>query len=282
VSAQIAGIVPISGRKLDYDMPWHDSLMPISPNYLAVERAVAECAYAGCSTIWLICSDDVQPLIRYQVGEQVEDPVYRHRHFEHSKKDFKRFIRVYYVPIDIKDINKRDCLSWSAIYGVIVANKIIKSISSWLVPKRFYIAWPYGCYLPHAVREHRKDILNRNFMLAHQDKTIQNDKYLGFNITLEQALELRSEIREKSTGMWSNPDTRDKRLPLDERFSYRNFKPSQVFDTLETNKYKVCNVENYHDISNWENYCNFLSQDIQYKKPLILNHGEWNEIGKDD
>jgi hypothetical protein len=41
----VAGIIPVAGLKSDFDLPWHPSLMPIAPNYLAVERAVAECAY---------------------------------------------------------------------------------------------------------------------------------------------------------------------------------------------------------------------------------------------
>ena len=70
----LAGIIPVSGVKSDFNMPWHESLMPIAPGYLAVERAVVECAYAGCDTIWIVCGDDVEPLIRYQVGEVVQDP----------------------------------------------------------------------------------------------------------------------------------------------------------------------------------------------------------------
>ena len=67
----VAGIIPVAGLKSDFDLPWHPSLMPIAPNYLAVERAVAECAYAGCNTIWVVCNDDVTPLVRHQVGEKV-------------------------------------------------------------------------------------------------------------------------------------------------------------------------------------------------------------------
>ena len=113
----LAGIIPVSGIKSDFNMPWHESLMPIGPNYLAVERSVLECAYAGCNTIWIVCNDDVTPLIRYQVGEMIQDPVYNYRHFEHNKKDFKRPIRIYYVPLNVRDINKRDNLAWSAIHG---------------------------------------------------------------------------------------------------------------------------------------------------------------------
>ena len=53
----LAGIVPVSGQPLDYDLPWHDCLQPISQNFLAVERAVLECATAGCER-------PTEPLIR--------------------------------------------------------------------------------------------------------------------------------------------------------------------------------------------------------------------------
>jgi hypothetical protein len=277
----LAGIIPVSGIRSDFSMPWHASLMPIGPNYLAVERSVLECAYAGCNTIWVICSDDVQPLIRYQIGEKIQDPVYNYRHYEYSKKDFKRPIRVYYIPIDVKDINKRDCLSWSVLHGILTCDKIIKNLSNWLKPDKFYVSWPYGYYNPSIVREHRREISEGLFMLSHNSQTIQDDKYLGFSMTLEQAKQLRSEVREKSTGRWINPETRDKQLPLEERFSYRNFTLSQVFDTLDTSAHKIKELEHYYNIDNWQSYCLFLSENSNLKKPAILKSTEWNEIGKD-
>ena len=39
----LAGIVPVAGQPLDFNFPWHDSLMPIGHNYLAVEKAVFDC-----------------------------------------------------------------------------------------------------------------------------------------------------------------------------------------------------------------------------------------------
>ena len=55
----LAGVVPVAGPTLDFGFPWHDSMQPIAKNYLAVERAVVECAYAGCETIWVVCNDDI-------------------------------------------------------------------------------------------------------------------------------------------------------------------------------------------------------------------------------
>ena len=75
-SFHLAGIVPVAGQPLDFKMDWHDSLMPIAPDYLAVERAVFECAWAGCETIWIVANDDMTPLIRHRLGEWVQDPVW--------------------------------------------------------------------------------------------------------------------------------------------------------------------------------------------------------------
>jgi len=277
----LAGIIPVSGIKSNFDMPWHTSLMPVGPNYLAVERSVLECAYAGCNTIWIVCSDDVQPLIRYQIGEKIQDPVYNYRHFEHSKKDFKRPIRIYYVPIDVRDINKRDCLSWSVIHGALTCNKIIKNLSSHLTPDKFYVSWPYGYYNPSLVRECRREISEGLFMFSHESQTILDNKYLGFSLTLEHVKQLKLEVKEKSTGLWANPEIRDRQLPLNERFSYRNFTPSQIFDTVDTNCYKIKEIDNYYNLDNWQDYCFFLSENNSVRKPSILKSTEWNEIGKD-
>ena len=32
----LAGIVPVAGQPMDFNFPWHDSCMPIAPDYLAV------------------------------------------------------------------------------------------------------------------------------------------------------------------------------------------------------------------------------------------------------
>ena len=74
-SFHLAGLIPIAGQPLDYKMDFPDCMMPISQNYTLIEHAVYECAMAGCETIWLICNDDIAPLIRYRVGDSIQDPV---------------------------------------------------------------------------------------------------------------------------------------------------------------------------------------------------------------
>ena len=273
----LAGIVPVSGLKSNFSMPWHPSLMPIGPNYLAVERAVAECAYAGCDTIWIVCGDDITPLIRYQVGEKVQDPVYNYRHFEINKNDVKKPIRIYYVPLAIKDIGKRDNLAWSAIFGAQTANKVLSDISVHLSPDRFYIAWPYGYYDPWLLRSHRKDLFEGPVLLQNKQETIKNNKYLGFTLDVEQVHSLAEQSITTSSGLWNQ--SRTEKLPIEKRYSYRNLNISEVFADLDISSYKKVLVENYQTIDCWEKYCDFLSIYKSIKKPSLLKHSEWNEIG---
>ena len=70
----LAGIVPVSGLRADFNLPWHDCLQPIGQNFLAIERAVLECATAGCETIWIVCSSKMQPLIKYRLRRDGRRP----------------------------------------------------------------------------------------------------------------------------------------------------------------------------------------------------------------
>ena len=124
----LAGIIPVAGPKLDFNLPWHDCLMPIAKDYLAIERSVLECAYAGCETIWVICDDDMQPLIRHRLGDYVNDPVWVYRHFDREKGEKKKLVPIQYVPIHPRDKNKRDCYGWSILYGAKVADKASKDV----------------------------------------------------------------------------------------------------------------------------------------------------------
>ena len=280
----IAGIIPVSGLKSDFNMPWHDSLMPIAPNYLAVERSVLECAYAGCNTIWIVCPDDITPLVRYQTGEVIQDPIYNYRHFEHNKQDFKRPIRIYYVPINIRDINKRDNLAWSAIHGAKIANKILRNLSCHLAPDKFWISWPYGFYYPSVTREMRKDISEKNVMLQYNEQTVLDNLYLGFTLTMDQVNQLVQESKTRSTGLWKDPDTRKEKYSIEKRFSYKDFNLKEVFETIKCASYIIKEISfssAYYNLDNWVDYCHFLSKNQSLKKSNLLHSTEWNEIGFD-
>ncbi len=284
MNTHLAGVIPVAGQALDFNMPWHDALMPIGPDYLMVERSVLECAYAGCNTIWIVCNDDVQPLIRHRIGEVVQDPVYVNRNYEKRRKEHKRPIRIYYVPINPRDVNKRDCLSWSVIHGAETAKKISSSLSTWLTPQKFYVSWPYGYYDPSILRQERDTLRSSaDLYLSTKNGGVEEGFYSGFSFSLDYLEQLKEQVYLKSTGLRSQENNGEK-LPLKERFSYRFFSLKDVFDGLDFKKHKVRVLENYFSLDSWQSYCEFLSQnqDVQRPHKIIFSYKEWNEIGFDE
>jgi len=281
----LAGIIPVAGQPLDFNMPWHDCLAPIAQDYLAIERCVVECAAAGCETIWIVCNDDMQPLIRYRLGEYVQDPVWVLRNFEYNKSDHKKPIPIYYVPIHPRDRNKRDCLSWSVLYGAWTAKRITSGLSTLLAATQYYVSFPYGVYDPYIVRPHRKQISSEQpFFLSNNGKTVIDGEYLGCTFDNETYAKLVSEVREKSTGLYRDEERKEK-LSIDERFSYRFFSVKDVFESLILGDSKTTEVPNYYNIDSWQKYCCYLgSCEDKLKRPgkSILNYKEWSGVGIDE
>ena len=290
-SFHLAGIVPVAGQPLDFKMDWHDSLMPIAPDYLAVERAVFECAWAGCETIWIVANDDMTPLIRHRLGEWVQDPVWIGRSLDPYPSQTRKQIPIYYVPVRAKDIGKRDCLAWSVLHGAVTAFEVSARLSKWVIPKRNYVAFPYGVYDPEIIREHRKIISNNNsFMLSHNGKTVQDGEYLGFTFDKDDFVNCRREIR-KGTGQYNSKVMEDgifprEKLPKEERWSARYFSLDKIFKPVIIDIENKVEVPWYHNIDSWDGYCNYLGSEerkqVERPHPIFMKYHEWNEIGVDD
>jgi len=288
-SFHLAGIVPVAGQKLDFNLPWHDSLQPLAPQYLAVHHAIMQCAWAGCETIWVVCHQDMQPLIRHEIGEYVMDPVWFGRgNFDKFPSESRKRIPIYYVPIHPKDRDRRDSLAWSVLYGAQTAYWISRQMSKWIVPDMYYAAFPYGVYPLEFLREHRKQISSsKRFILSHNSETVQNGHYLGFTFDGEDFKRYRKQLRKNATGVYvpGQGMTKEK-LPIEERWSARNFSLDMVFEDVIIDDVVVVEVPWYYRIDNWEGYCNYLASPERktisrpYKK--ILNYHEYNGVGIDD
>ena len=63
----VAGVIPLTGWNNSFDLPWPDYLQPLREGFLAIERSVYECAYAGCDSIWVVCGDDVAPIVIFGI-----------------------------------------------------------------------------------------------------------------------------------------------------------------------------------------------------------------------
>ena len=283
----LAGIVPTAGQPLDFNFPWHDCLQPIGADYLAVERAVLECAWAGCNTIWVVCSDDMQPLIRKRLGEYVEDPVYINRTFDTGNlSDNRRQIPIHYVPIHPRDRDRRDCLAWSVLYGANTAHYISKNISKWTLPDKFYAAFPYGVYNFEFLREHRKAILNdEGFFVSWNEKTVKDGLYLGFCFSPEEFKTYRRHLRESATGAYEKAPKGQfpsDILPLEERYSARYFSLDKVFGIGDNSGANIVKIPDYFNIDSWEGLRDYLGSDHRLERHSNLLTGKkFNRIGED-
>tara|TARA_Y100000296_G_scaffold86802_1_gene127914 strand:+ start:2188 stop:3078 length:891 start_codon:yes stop_codon:yes gene_type:complete len=287
----LAGIIPIDGQRSDFDLPWHSSLLPIAPGYLAVERAVVECAYAGCKTIWIVCGDDIEPLIRYQIGDYVKDPVcFNRSKYSKVPKNEKKEIPIFYIPTHPKDRSKRDCLSNSILYGALSAYHVSNQISKWLKPKRYYVAFPYSVYSPEVLRPHRKDISSpRGFYFSYEGKTVKDGEYLGFTFDEAEYKKYREVIR-KGTGTYVAGQKYEKgrgpteKLSIEERWSAKNFTLKEVFGDTEIKNSKIVELDWYYNIDNWDKYCYYMGSSESVKRPSkhFLSYGEFNEMGVDN
>ena len=282
-SFHLAGIVPVAGQKLDFSFPWHDCLQPIAENYLAIERAVWECACAGSETIWIVCHDDMQPLIRHRLGDFVQDPLKHNLPRKMAPKEHEKTIPIYYVPIHPKDRDKRDCLSWSVLYGALTSYWLSKTISKWVIPDRYYVAFPYGIYDPELVIPYRTKISSKkDFHISFEGKTVKDNEYLGFTFDAEDFKEARRVIRKEGTGEFPEYNS-PVRLPVEERWSARFFELDKVFKCVKMGDTNL-ELSWYYNIGSWEGLKIYLGSKYSLDRPEgdVLGYHEWNLIGVDN
>lgn len=282
----LAGIIPVSGQMTDFQLDWEDCLMPLAPDYTAIERSVMECAYAGCETIWIVANDDVSPLIKNRVGEYVQDPSYFGKRPGRRSRANQRRIPIFYIPISMKDYGKRDCLSWSIIHGSLTAFKISVKMSQWLKPDRYYVSFPFGVYGPECLKPYRKDISSHTpFALSYKGQTVADGLYLGFTFDKEDFLNFRRVIR-TGTGMFTANNLRDgkyptEKLPFAERYSARFFDIAKVLKDVRLEK--VEEVPWYYSMDSWQGYCDFIGSEhretLERPPKFLLDYKQWNLIG---
>lgn len=276
-SFHLAGIIPVTGVKLQYDMPWHPSLMPIDEGFNLVHRAILECAWAGCETIWLVMDPNITPLFRKLVGDYVYDPVNYYRHMDVDERSRRVQVPVYFTAIDVKNRDKRDCYGWSIIEGAHMAYKVSKQLSKWIVPNMYYIAFPWAVYPPEIIREHRKVISSKQrFMIRHNGEGVKQNKYLGFTMNEEDFINCRAYVRKHGTGRYDPAGKFENGiprtlLPVEERWSARHFELSDVFHELGEEGSLNIDIDEYHDVSSWQGYRQYMKSDMNVMKPPVEN-----------
>jgi len=280
LSFHLAGIIPVANRPLDFNMDWHDCLMPLAPNFYAIERAVLECAYAGCETIWIVADDDTTPLVRHRLGDYIQDPVWLGRKNKFPSQSRKP-IPIFYVPSSKKHKNKNHSISWNILHGARTAYDISADLSKWVAPNRFYVSFCHGVYSTEVLRPARLEISKDiNFALTFRDKSFATNDLLGFTFNIKQmgeAIELYKDV--DNSLLWGED--------LEDQLKYYqdNFTLDKIFGHVIIDIDEGLELPWHYQIDSWASYCQFLASDekseMRHPGKLVISYREFNPVGED-
>lgn len=256
----LVGIIPVSGRSNSLSLPWPDYLQPLSSDFLAIERSVKECAYAGCKSIWIVCNDDTSPLIRKRLGDYIMDPIiYDSWNFKKFPDYSKEYISIFYIPILQKHRNRIDSLGWATLHGALTAFIVSKKISKWVIPSSYFVSFPYGIYSPVAIKKFRARIrAGKKLYASYGGKTVRDGLYLPFSFTPEDWILFRRQMNELNSGGDSN-------LPFEERWSAKNFTLDKIFkhDNIDIEENLI--MEKYFSLDSWDSLKDFYTSGLNFK-----------------
>lgn len=293
----LAGIISLIGTGSDFNLPWHDCLMPIAPNFLAIERSILECATVGCETIWIVCSAQMQPLLKDRVGEAVQDPVWFARKHDQFPSQTRKQIPIYYVECSPKDSDKRDSQVWGVLYGAKIAKKVTHSLSQWIEPDKYYVSFPLSVYPSQHLREYRNFISREGnfFVLTDEGESILDGKKVGFAFDKKYLGELINLFWRKATGKYDSSQPLNQRrdgkfitatLPMEQRYSGRFFNFQDIFKDMDKENSTKVEMKWYYEINSWKKWKKFLSSvesDIlKYPKLKLLKACKWKKIGLEE
>ena len=272
----LAGIIPLSGRENTFDLPWPDYLQPLRQGFLSVERSVLECAHAGCDSIWIVCCDDVAPLVKKRLGDYVMNPRYfEEKDFVKRRQYHEKWIPIFYTPIPQKIKDKRDSLGWSILEGSLTSFIVSDKMSQWVRPSKYFVSFPYGIIQPTIAKKHRDKIRGKESVYySYGGKTVRENLYLPFTFDPENWPTFKWNIKNQCTG---GPRS----LPAAERWSSRHFSLDKIFniDTIEIDN--LVEVEEYYCLDTWESLIEFYRSDLkisrpskQFMKPYFLHTNE--------
>ena len=271
----LAGIIPLSSIPLQYNIPYHPCLLPLDDNYLMIHRAIMECAWAGCETIWIVADPDIQPMFKKVVGDYVYDPVNYHRPMDPDRYAKRNMIPIYFTSIDIKNRNKRDSYGWSIIEGAYMAYRVSNQLSKWIIPDMYYVAFPWSLYPPELIRKYRKPIsTHKRFRVTAFGEGIKQGRMLGFTFNQQDFIDCRAWVRKEGTGRYVPGGKKNEEgiprelLPAEERWSGRHFTIDEVFSQMGDDA-TVLDLYYHYDATSFKGYRDWASSQIEISKPPV-------------
>jgi len=261
-TTNMVGVIPSFDRRIDVGFEWDDCLTPLEHDYTLLERSVMECATVGCSSIWICCAPHMIPLVKERIGEVALDPVWAKRSLTKNGWKLKKYIPIFYIPINSMHIDRIESVAWQIIWAAHSSYYVSKYISKWTTYDKVYVSSPFGIYDFEQLREKRELIRKNNVLLQHDNKDITNDLPLGFCFTAEDFIQSRRNLRklygEKGKEIYKE-GTR------------------WVFDNMKNKDYKIITLEEFYPIRTFEDLRKYYGSSLtfDYKKKNWLIPRVW-------
>ena len=260
-------IIPVAGMSTEFGMEWDASLVPVGPNYTALEATVFECLHVGCTSIWIVANDDVAPLLRYRLGEVATDMDSIQRGAFAKFGQTKHLeVPIYYVPIHPKHRGKVDNYAWSALYGANVAYWIHTKFSRWASPHQYYVSFPMGMMDPKEVLKHRASVRKDvPFYFSHEGKTVKDGVPISFVLDPEEWRRAKHTITTRASVWKAPPDggIPTEKLPPEEQLVSLDYDLADVFGGGPQGTQQEMN--SFYDLTTWDGYVKFISSELGKK-----------------
>jgi len=248
----IAGCIPVEGKKL-FNFAWHDCFLPVGDGITALERSLYDCAYAGCSSIWITCPYDILPFIKKMIGDFITDPIYRMEIFENYNT--KR-IPVYYVPLRVLDYDRKESLGWSVINSAMWAKKVTSKFSEHLIPRKFFVSVPYGIHDPEILKEYRGQFASKtNVVIEHNEESVFSGAYLPFTFDSKDFEEVLSSTKEKIKKRFDKCAY----VPVSEHIFAKDLPFDEFFECLRGKEHCTQVTPWYYKADSWKGYQRYTS-----------------------
>lgn len=257
-------IVPVAGMGAEFGMEWDASLIPVGPNYTALEATVFECLHAGCTSIWIVANDDVAPLLRHRLGEVATDIDSIQRGVFAKFGQTKHLeVPIYYVPIHPKHRGKVDNYAWSVIYGANVAYWIHTKFSRWARPDQYYISFPMGMMDPKEILQHRS-VLRKGapFYFSYKGESVKDGLPLSFVLDPTEWRRAKHVITTNAS-VWKTPEDGGiptEKLAPEERLVSLGYGLAEVFGGGPEGAEQE--MKSFYDLTTWEGYGKFISSEL--------------------
>jgi hypothetical protein len=277
ISTHLAGIIPVANLKTDHDIPTPPYLLPVAPGFTCIQRAVHECALAGCNSIWIVANQDMAPIVRKVIGEWTYDPVHYNNRLAakgNAVSHYRKEIPIYYTGIRDKDRDRRDSYGWSVLHGIHSVWWVTFKISKWTIPEKYFVSFPMGVYDYKTIRKNRRLISSRdkNFFSTFNGQTVKNNLPLSFTMRKDDFIFCRRNVNKLTTKEYLPPLEGEKypskKRPLADRWSARWFNFDTVFDKTEEENSLKKELDWFYDISSWDGYREYLGSEHTVDVPI--------------